>query len=53
MLEVFLQTWEKDGQIWTIVNGESIIVDQTLIVKQFGVNVEGVMDVVNALVKLA
>ncbi len=31
----------------------AIIVDQTLIAKQFGVNVEGAMDVVNALVKLA
>jgi hypothetical protein len=48
-----LQTLEstKDGWIWTIFNGERITIDQTLIVKQFSVNVEGEMDATNALVK--
>jgi hypothetical protein len=35
------------------VNGERITIDQTLIVKQFGVSVEGAMDVLNALFKEA
>ncbi len=53
MLEGFLRTWEsiEDGQIWAIVNGERITIDQALIVKQFSVNTEGAMDVTNALVK--
>jgi len=46
-------TWEstKDGRIRTIICGERITIDQTLIIKQFGINVEGVMDATNALVK--
>ncbi len=43
----------KDGCIWAIVYGEKITIDQTLIVKQFGVNAEGTVDVANALVKEA
>jgi hypothetical protein len=35
------------------INSERISIDQTLIVKQFGVNIEGVMDATNALVKEA
>jgi hypothetical protein len=53
LLEGFLQTWEstKNEQIRPIVNGERITIDQTLIVKQIGFNIKGVVDVVNALVK--
>ncbi len=55
LLEAFLQTWEstKHGQIWAIVNGEKITIDQTLIAKQFGVGTKGVVDATNALVKEA
>jgi hypothetical protein len=53
MLEELLHTWEstKDGCIWAIVYGEKITIDQMLITKQFGINVEGTLDVANALVK--
>jgi hypothetical protein len=53
MLEEFLHTWEstKDGCIRTIMCGEKIIVDQTLIVQQFGVSVEGVVDAMNGWLK--
>ncbi len=55
LLEAFLQTWEstKYGQMWIIVNGEKIMIDQTLIAKQFGVGTKGVVDAANALVKKA
>ncbi len=43
----------KDGQMWIIVNGEKIMIDQTLIAKQFGVGTKGVVDAANALVKKA
>jgi predicted transposase YbfD/YdcC len=51
-LEEFLHTWEctKDGLIQVVVRGEKITIDQMLIIKQFGVNVEGV-DATNVLVK--
>jgi hypothetical protein len=54
-LERFLQTWEstKDGWIRAIVNGEKIIIDQTLIAKQFDVSAKGTLDGANALVKEA
>jgi hypothetical protein len=52
-LEEFLHIWEsaKYGQIRTMICGERITVDQTLIVKQFGINAEGTKDATNALVK--
>ncbi len=55
LLEEFLHTWEstKDKCIKTIVCGENITIDQTLITQQFGISVEGVVDAVNALVKKA
>jgi hypothetical protein len=55
MLEEFLHTWEstKDGCIRTFVYGEKITIDQTLIVQQFGVSFEGVVDAAHALVKEA
>jgi hypothetical protein len=55
MLEEFLHTWEsiEDGRIWVLVCGEKITIDQTLIVKQFGISAEGVVDATNALVKEA
>ncbi len=55
MLEGFLWTWEsiKEGQIQAIVNSERIGINQVLIVKQFGVSIEGVVDATNALVKEA
>jgi hypothetical protein len=34
-------------------NGEKITIDQALIAKQFGVSIEGAMDIANALVKKA
>jgi hypothetical protein len=55
MLEEFLHTWEstKDGCIRAFVYGEKITIDQTLIVQQFGVSFEGVVDSTHALVKEA
>jgi hypothetical protein len=54
-LEEFLHTWEstEDGRIQVVVCGEKITTNQTLIVQQFGVSVEGVVDVANVLVKKA
>jgi hypothetical protein len=51
-LEEFLHTWEctKDGRIQVVVRGEKIAIDQMLIIKQFGVNVEG-FDATKVLVK--
>jgi hypothetical protein len=45
--------WEstKDEPIRMVVCGEKITIDQTLIAQQFGVNVEGTVDVANTLVK--
>jgi hypothetical protein len=53
LLEEFLHTWEsiKDGQIRVVVCDERITTDQTLIMKQFGINVEGMVDAANMLVK--
>lgn len=34
-----------------VVCGEKITIDQALIIQQFGVSVEGIVDVVNTLVK--
>lgn len=53
MLEKFLHTWEsiEDGHIHVIVCREKITIDQTSIAKQFGVRVEGVVNVTNTLVK--
>ncbi len=50
-----MHIWEstEDGCIQVVVCGEKITIDQTLIVQQFGVSVEGVVDVANALVKKA
>jgi hypothetical protein len=55
MLEKSLHTWEsiEDGQIWAVVCGEKITIDQAIIVKQFGINVEGAVNVANTLVKEA
>ncbi len=55
MLEEFLHICEsiKDGCIRAVVCGEKITINQTLIVQQFGVSFEGVVDVANALVKEA
>lgn len=55
MLEEVLHTWEstKDGRIQVVVYGEKITIDQVLIVKQFGVNVEGMVDASNMLIKEA
>jgi hypothetical protein len=54
-LEIFLHTWEsiEDGDIKAIVCGEKITIDQTLFAQQFGINEEGVVNAVNALVKEA
>jgi hypothetical protein len=51
--EDFLHIWEstKDGHIKAIVCGEKITIEQVQIAQQFGVNVEGTIDVVNALIK--
>jgi hypothetical protein len=53
MLEKFLHTWEsiEDGHIQVIVCREKITIDQTSIAEQFGVNVEGVVNAINMLVK--
>ncbi len=53
LLEEFLHTLEstKDGQIWTILYGERITIDQMLIAKQFGVSAEGVVDATNTQAK--
>jgi hypothetical protein len=53
MLEEFLHAWEfvENGCIRIVVCGEKIIIDQTLITQQFGVNVKGTIIVVNTLVK--
>ncbi len=50
-----MHTWEsiKDGCIRAVVCGEKITINQTLIVQQFGVSFEGVVDATNALVKEA
>ncbi len=55
MLEEFLHTQEfiEDGRIKAIICDEKITIDQTLITQQLGVSVEGVVDVMNALVKEA
>jgi hypothetical protein len=54
-LEKFLHTQEstKDGHIRRVVCGEKITIDQALIVQQFGINVEGMVNAANALVKEA
>ncbi len=43
----------KDGHIRRVVCGEKITIDQALIVQQFGINVEGMVNAANALVKEA
>jgi len=55
LLEDFLHTWEstKGGHIRAIFCGENITIKLVLIAQQFGVNVEGTIDAVNALVKEA
>ncbi len=55
MLEKFLHTWEsiEDGHIRVVVCGEKITIDQTLIVQQFGISDEWVVNATNALVKEA
>ncbi len=55
MLEEFLHTWEsiEDGHIRAIVCGENITINQVLIAQQFGISVEGMVDVMNTLVKKA
>ncbi len=55
LLEEFLHTWESKeyGWIWAIICDEKITIDQMLIMKQFGVNVKGMVDAVNMLVKEA
>ncbi len=55
MLEEFLHTSEStyDGQIWIVICGEIITIDQMLIMKQFGVNVEKTIDATNMQVKEA
>jgi hypothetical protein len=55
MLEEFLHTWEsiEDRCIETIICVEKITIGQLLIIKQFGVSVEGVVDATNTLVKEA
>jgi hypothetical protein len=55
MLEEFLHTLEstKDGCIRAIVFSEKITINQMLIVQQFGVSFEGVVDTTNAFVKEA
>jgi hypothetical protein len=47
--------WESivDGRIHAKACGEEIIIDQLLITRQFGVNVKGVVDATNMLVKEA
>jgi hypothetical protein len=54
-LEEFLHTRKsiEDGHIRTIVCGEKITIDQVLIAQQFCINVEGLVDATNALVKEA
>ncbi len=54
-MEEFLHTWEsiENGGIRVVICGEKITIDQALIVKQFNVSVEGVVDATNALVKEA
>jgi hypothetical protein len=42
-----------DGHIRTIVCDEKITIDQVLIVQQFGINVQGMVNATNALVKEA
>jgi hypothetical protein len=53
LLEEFMCTWEstKDGRIQVKVCGEEIIINQAIIVKQFGVNAKRVIDALNVLVK--
>ncbi len=53
LLEEFLHTWEfiKDGRIRTIVCGEKITIARMLIMKRFGVSVEGMVDATKMLVK--
>ncbi len=55
MLEKFLHAWEsiEDGHIRVVVCGEKITIDQMLIVQQFGINDEWVVNATNALVKEA
>lgn len=55
MLEKFLHTWEsiEDGHIRVVVCGEKITIDQMLIVQQFGISDEWVVNATNALVKEA
>jgi ABC-type arginine/histidine transport system permease subunit len=55
MLKEFLHIWEsiEDGWVRVIICGEKITVDQALITQQFGVSVEGAIDVANTLVKEA
>ncbi len=55
MLEKFLHAWEsiEDGHIRVVVCGEKITIDQMLIVQQFGISDEWVVNATNALVKEA
>ncbi len=50
-----MHTWEssEDGRIRIIICGEKITIDQVLIIKQFGISVEGIVDAMNTLVKEA
>ncbi len=50
-----MHTYEskEDGYTRIVVCGEKITINQMLIVQQIGINVKGVVDVVNALVKKA
>jgi hypothetical protein len=54
-LEEFLHTWEsiEDGYIHVVICGEKITTNQTLIVQQFGVSVQGAIDAAKTLVKKA
>jgi hypothetical protein len=53
LLEEFMCTWEstKDGRIQVKVCGEKIIINQAIILRQFGVNAKGVIDALNVVVK--
>jgi hypothetical protein len=55
MLVEFLHTYKskEDGYTRVVVCGEKITINQMLIVQQIGINVKGVVDAVNALVKKA
>ncbi len=44
---------KEDGYTRVVVCGEKITINQMLIVQQIGINVKGVVDAVNALVKKA